>query len=362
MSQRTYIVFGAGGVGKTTTAAALAVALANRGIRTLVLTTDPARRLADVLGAADATAIAPVPGVQGLDYYMPHAGTNTREIVTELLAGYPDIVAALRQNPIFELLCSGLAGVHELMILASLSSRTSGYEAIVIDTAPSEHALDLLSLPSRIATLIDSRAISWLSKLSPVKPEARRGLSTRLIDWGQQRLLSQFENVLGGPAVAQCLEVLRAVMLVRPQLSNAIAAAKAILTGNHTDYMVVLAPRHGAERQAALFTEELASVAKPPTAFILNHVPVAPPWAAALDAQATLAAPLRSAVNVAIAEASTAQDAVMRVTKSINKQAPTARVMCVPSLTLRSARDVVAAIADRLQPLLIDESARAANG
>lgn len=362
MNQHTYIFFGAGGVGKTTSAAAFAVALAQRGSRTLVITTDPARRLADVLGAATTTTIEPVPGVPRLDYYMPNAATNTREVVNELLAGSPEIASALQQNPIFELLCSGLAGVHELMILASLGSRSAGYDAVVIDTAPSEHALDLLALPTRIATLIDSRALAWLSKLAPAKPEPKRGISMRLLDWGQHRLLSQFENVLGGPAVAQCLELLRAVMIVRPQLSMAIANAKAILTGAHTDYMVVLAPRHGADRQAKLFTDELAAIAKPPTTFILNNVPTTPSWIAELDALASLAAPLRSAMNLAIAEASTAQDAVLRTTKAINKMAPRARVMCMPSMKLATPTAVVNAIAARLDTLLPDHVAYAANG
>ena len=362
MNQRTYIIFGAGGVGKTTSAAAFAVALAHQGTRTLVLTTDPARRLADVLGAANTSAISPVPGVPGLDFYMPNAAVSTREIVNELLADAPEIAGPLQLNPIFDLLCSGLAGVHELMILASLASRTSGYDAVVIDTAPSEHALDLLALPNRIATLIDSRALLWLSKLSPAKAEPRRGISMRLIDWGQQRLLSQLENVLGGPAVAQCLEILRAVVVVRPQLSAAIANAKAILTGKHTDYMVVLAPRHGIERQAKLFADELASIAKPPTTFIVNHVPTAPAWAAALDAWPTLAGPLRTAIELAITDASTAQDAVIRATKAINKLAPRARVMCVPSLALATPAQVVAAIAQQLAPLLPNDVARVANG
>ena len=362
MNQRTYIFFGAGGVGKTTSAAAFAVALAQRGSRTLVITTDPARRLTDVLGVANTTSIASVPGIPRLDYYMPNAATNTREVVNELLAGSPEVATALQQNPIFELLCSGLAGVHELMILASLGSRTAGYDAVVLDTAPSEHALDLLSLPARIATLIDSRALAWLSKLAPAKPEPKRGISMRLLDWGQQRLLSQFENVLGGPAVAQCLEVLRAVMLVRPQLSTAIAAAKAMLTGAHTDYLVVLAPRHGADRQAERFTAELAAIAKPPTSFILNNVPTTPSWISALDSLATLAAPLRSAIDLAIAEASTAQDAVLRATKAINKIAPRAHVMSVPSLAQATPPAMVNAIAARLGPLLPEDVALAANG
>ena len=362
MNQRTYIFFGAGGVGKTTSAAAFAVALAQRGSRTLVITTDPARRLADVLDVASTTSIAAVPSVPRLDYYMPNAATNTREVVNEMLAGSPEVASALQLNPIFELLCSGLAGVHELMILASLGSRTAGYDAVVIDTAPSEHAIDLLSLPARIATLIDSRALAWLSKLAPAKPEPKRGLSMRILDWGQQRLLSQFENVLGGPAVAQCLEVLRAVMLVRPQLSTAIATAKAMLTGAHTDYLVVLAPRHGADRQAQRFTDELAAIAKPPTTFMLNNVPTTPAWISELDALVTLAAPLRSAIDLAIAEASTAQDAVLRATKAINKMAPQARVMSVPAMTLTTPTAVVHAIAARLAPLLPDDVAYVANG
>ena len=240
-----YVVYGAGGVGKTTTAAALAVSLAQRGARTLVVTTDPARRLGDALGVPTSPDIVAVPWRAGLDCFMPEAKATTRSVAAELLVDAPDVAARLQRNPVFEMLCSGLAGVHELATLASLAPRLGGYDAVVIDTAPSHHALELVSLPGRLSALIDNRALQWLARLAEQRLEERRGLSARLLDWGQRRFVARFEDALGGSAIASCMEVLGAVMTARPRLSETVRFANELLTGPATAHVVVLAARHG---------------------------------------------------------------------------------------------------------------------
>jgi anion-transporting ArsA/GET3 family ATPase len=360
--QRIFVVFGAGGVGKTTSSAALAVALADSGARTLVLTTDPARRLADVLGAVNMHRVTPVSGVANLDYLMPSAAANTREVVAALLIDSPDVVMSLAQNPIFELLCTGLAGVHELMILASLGATAAQYDAVVIDTAPSEHAIELMSLPDRLLSLIDSRALQWLSRLAPSKADSQRGMSARLIDWSQRRLVGQFERVLGGTAVSDCLELLRAVMLVRPQLSRALSQAKMILAGGNTEYVVVLGPRADADGQVSYFAQSLAAIATRRITYLINQCHLEPGWLAPLRATPDLSSPLRESVVLADAQFEAQQQSIHRTAASIKAFSPTSIVQCVPQFSAQQPMAVVAAMAQVVGPLFVTRLPHAANG
>ncbi len=339
-----HVVYGAGGVGKTTTAAALAVALAARGARTLVATTDPARRLAHALELPASAEITPVPWAPGLDYFMPEAGATTRAVVDAMLADEPEVAASLAGNPVFDLLCSGLAGMHELAALASLAPLAATYDAVVIDTAPSRHALDLVTLPRRIAALIDSRALVWLGQLSEQRLAERRGLSRRLLDWGQQRLVGRFEAALGGAAVVACLEVLRAMAVLRPRLSERARIAGELLTGPTTEHVVVLAPRPGAEREARVFADELARVAHRPSLYVINRVPAIAHWAAPLATSTTIPEPVRYAAQLALDESTARVAAAASLELAL---APEATVVHVPAFDALHPAAVVAAIATR---------------
>jgi anion-transporting ArsA/GET3 family ATPase len=361
-SPRIYVVFGAGGVGKTTSSAALSVTLARSGLRTLVITTDPARRLADVLEADNVHTVAPVPGVVGLDYFMPSAAANTREVVGKLLRNQPAMAASLSQNPIFELLCTGLAGVHELMILADIGNFTAKYDALVIDTAPSEHAIDLMTLPDRLLSLIDSRALQWLSRLAPTKTDSARGLSARFLDWGQRRLVSQFEKVLGGTAVADCLELLRAVMLVRPELANNLAQARTILAGSSTEFVIVVAPRTDVERQVEYFAQSLASVANRPTTYLINQCHDEPTWVSSLKSMSDLALPLQNAIAVAESAFVAQRESIRRSLAVISAFSPKAAVQEIPSFSSQRPMEIVTSIADELQSLFVAQVPDAASG
>jgi anion-transporting ArsA/GET3 family ATPase len=358
IAPRRYVVFGAGGVGKTTTSAALAVAFARSGQRTLVVTTDPARRLADALDVPSCPEVVEVPWCPGLDCYMPEARATTRTVAAELLADAPEVASALHHNPVFEILGSGLAGVHELVTLASLSTRVAGYDAVVIDTAPSLHAIDLLTLPARLRGLIDSRAIQWLAQLSGSRTESPRGLSRRLLDWGQRRFVTRFEEALGGSVVAAILEVLSAVMTARPRLSETVRIAGELLTGSASEHLVVLAPRHGAEHEARFFFDHLAAVARPPSWFVVNRASVELPlWPGTLLASSALPRELHAAAGLACTEATIARDAADQAVAALTRMAPQAQVIRVPTLSRPRPSQVVAAMAEHLDPVVVDSAA-----
>lgn len=349
---RHYVVYGVGGVGKTTVSAALAVALAKSGLKTLVVTTDPARRLADALGIESSPDIAPVGFCPGLDCYMPESRQTPRTVASELLVGHPTIAAGLVDNPVFELLCSGLAGVHELALLASIGPRAAAYDAVVVDTAPSRHALELVALPGRISRLLDSRALRWLGRIAERGP--RRTVAQRVLDWGQDKLVARFEKALGEGAVSDTLAVLNAVMTIRPRLAETIRLAGELLTGPATEHIVVLAPRHGAAHEARFFETSLTAIAKPPSAWIVNRaLDVVPEWAIELARTPDLEADLADAAGLVMSESRLAMEAARDTVEAVLSVAPRARVHRIPGIEGASPTEVVMGVANHLGPVLL---------
>jgi anion-transporting ArsA/GET3 family ATPase len=297
---RVIVCVGAGGVGKTTISAAIAEALSSAGDATLVATTDPARRLADVLGIAAAPTIVTSPRRPGLDVYMPDASAGARATAARLLAHDPARLARLENNQVFRALCDGLAGVHELAALAGLAGLGGRYDSLVLDTAPSRHALDLLELPGKLEVLVEGPSLRWLGELARGARAPARGLR-RMVGWGTRRLLTWFETVLGAGPLGDALEVLAVLSEAQPELLRIARASKALLTGASTEYVVIVAARADALRDVRFFDRELARIARPPSHVLINRVPTgAPAWATALALMDEAPTSLREAAELAI--------------------------------------------------------------
>ena len=185
---------GSGGVGKTTTSAALALRAAERGRKVVVLTIDPARRLAQSMGieALDNTP-RPVAGVGGvrqaaaLDAMMLDMKRTFDEVVESQAS--PEKARQILDNPFYVALSSSFAGTQEYMAMEKLgqlhadAQRDGSYDLIVVDTPPSRSALDFLDAPERLSSFLDGRFIRLL--LAPARGPAR--LMTAGLRAGHQR-------------------------------------------------------------------------------------------------------------------------------------------------------------------------------
>jgi anion-transporting ArsA/GET3 family ATPase len=209
-NRRILVIVGTGGVGKTTVAAALALEAARRGRRVLALTIDPARRLCDALGLdtpssdADARGEArsvPIDGPDGT------AGSlavlmldmkSTFDGLVERFSETPESRERIFANPIYAHVSDALAGSGEYAAMEKVFelSESGDYDLIVVDTPPSQHALDFLEAPRRLLEFLDSRVVQLL--FHPAMAAGRFGF--KLFNRTSQKVLQvleRFEHVGG---------------------------------------------------------------------------------------------------------------------------------------------------------------------
>lgn len=366
MSPRVFVCFGTGGVGKTTMSAALGTALARRGARTLVMTCDPARRLAEAFGVVASPEPVRVDARGLLWCYMPEAADSARRSVGLLFGDDLERMNALRQNVVFAALVEGLSGVHELGALAQLVERCDAYDAVVVDTAPTRHALELLRMPVRIVNLVDSRALRWLASVSGrrLASSEKRDPSaswTRLFAWGEARLISELEASLGGTSVAACMELVTAGMAARPALSRIARRAASLLHGVDTTYIVVAAPREGAEHDVDFFCDELSALAHPPAWLLLNRaVETQPAWTQRLASCPTAGQSVRHAARIASEELGAQVRRTSEVRRAVATRRPALRQLSIAKLDASDPVAVARAAADTLDAMLDAWRARSA--
>jgi anion-transporting ArsA/GET3 family ATPase len=175
--RRVVVCVGSGGVGKTTTAAALALGGARAGRRTLVLTIDPAKRLANSLGLdrldheerrVPDEKIAPAgEKVAGSLHAMMLDQKRAFDEIVDRYVADPAARERVRKNRIYQQISTTLAGSHEYAAMAKLCSiaEERRYDLIVLDTPPTANALDFLDAPDKLVGAVDSPAIQWFARL-----------------------------------------------------------------------------------------------------------------------------------------------------------------------------------------------------
>ncbi|MEJ7734507.1 MAG: ArsA-related P-loop ATPase [Polyangiaceae bacterium] len=253
---------GGGGVGKTTFSAALALSLARAGKRTLVVTVDPARRLADALGIAIGTEACSVdvePGLEGrLHALMPEPESAVRLCLDYVFEGEPEARARVLDNSLYRALEDAIAGVHELLsvVLVARAAELLDVDRVVVDTAPSRHALDFVTYPGRLATLLEGRAMGWLARLTARGDEAPAS-ARGLIAWGKRRVEKALGRVLGPHVLHDLASIFSDLSVVRHRFSAVTRQAEALLLGPSTRFVLVAAPTGSAAADAEYLAQRI---------------------------------------------------------------------------------------------------------
>ncbi len=237
------VTCGPGGVGKTTTAAALAIAAARMGRRVVVVTVDPARRLADALGL-DMESRAHEPhqvheatdGTGSLSALMLDAETTFDRLITER-AGDPERAAAVLANPVYRSLAGSLGGAQEYMAIERLHQlHSSGaYDLVVIDTPPSRHAIDLLEAPDRLVTFLSHPIYRVLTM--PSRSFAK------VTNAGSSAFLWLVRKLAGPKIVEDTIEFFRSLATMEDGLRTRAAEVSVLLRDKQTAFVLVSSPR-----------------------------------------------------------------------------------------------------------------------
>jgi anion-transporting ArsA/GET3 family ATPase len=264
---------GSGGVGKTTVSAALALRAAERGRKVVVLTIDPARRLAQSMGiqTLDNTP-RPVPGVQGdasgsLDAMMLDMKRTFDEVVEG--SASPEKAAQILANPFYVALSSSFAGTQEYMAMEKLgqlhkAAQQSGrWDLIVVDTPPSRSALDFLDSPERLSSFLDGRFIRIL--LAPARGPAR------LMTMGLSVVTNGLTKVLGTQVLRDMQTFVAAFDTLFGGFRQRAQKTFELLQAKGTAFLVVAAPEPDALREAAYFVERLNAERMPLAGLVVNR-------------------------------------------------------------------------------------------
>ncbi len=270
---RVVITCGSGGVGKTTTAAAIGLAFAARGQRVAVLTIDPARRLADALGIAsvdNAPQRVPTP-VGQLDAMMLDAKLTFDDLVARH-APSPEVRDRILANHYYRFVSERLPGVHEYMAMERLLSlcNDGAYDTIVLDTPPARHALDFLTAPDRMAGLMDEGVMRWL-----VLPASAGGW--RMIEMGSEVLAGVLKRMLGERTIEEIAEFFSGFQSLWAGFRERSLATRALLRAPTTSFVLVTTPAPGARAEALAFLDVLRRDDLPFAGFVINRCAEAPP-------------------------------------------------------------------------------------
>ncbi|KOX35490.1 ABC transporter ATPase [Streptomyces sp. NRRL F-4707] len=271
---RIVVCCGSGGVGKTTTAAALGLRAAERGRKVVVLTIDPARRLAQSMGI-DSLDNTPrrVKGVDDAAGGELHAMMlDMKRTFDEIVESHadPDRAAAILGNPFYQSLSAGFAGTQEYMAMEKLGQLRAKdeWDLIVVDTPPSRSALDFLDAPKRLGSFLDGKLIRVL--LAPAKVGGRAGM--KFLNVGMSMMTGVLGKVLGGQFLKDVQTFVAAMDSMFGGFRTRADATYKLLQAPGTAFLVVAAPERDALREAAYFVQRLAAEDMPLAGLVLNRV------------------------------------------------------------------------------------------
>jgi anion-transporting ArsA/GET3 family ATPase len=268
---RVIVCCGSGGVGKTTTSAALALRAAQRGRRTVVLTIDPARRLAQALGVEaldnEPHRVAGVDGPGELHAMM----LDMRRTFDEMVYAHaePGRAESIIENPFYQTISSSFSGTQEYMAMEKLGqlAATGEWDLIVVDTPPSRSALDFLDAPQRMSNFLDGRMIRLLS--APARAGGR-GLR-KIVGAGFTLFAKAVSTILGGQLLADASAFVQAFDTMFGGFRERATATYALLRSPGTAFLVVAAPEPDALREAAYFVDRLSADDMPLGGLVLNR-------------------------------------------------------------------------------------------
>jgi anion-transporting ArsA/GET3 family ATPase len=277
-STRIVVCCGAGGVGKTTTSASLALAAAEAGRTVVVLTIDPARRLAQSLGLVELDN-------EPRRVDVPRAAGELHAMMLDMKRTFDDVVVAhstperaeqILANPFYQTLSSSFAGTQEYMAMEKLGQLRASeqWDLIIVDTPPSRSALDFLDAPNRMSRFLDGTMIRLLTAPS------RTGF--KFASAGFLFFSRIISKILGGQLLRDISAFVAALDTMFGGFRERATATYELLRQPGTWFLVIATPEPDALREASYFVDRLSAEGMPLAGMVLNRTH--PPATTALSA------------------------------------------------------------------------------
>jgi len=283
-TRRVLIAVGAGGVGKTTTAAALGVAAARMGKRVLCLTIDPAKRLAQSLGLQEMTtdamdvdparfAAAGIP----LKGKLTVAMVDTKRTFDSLVQRYsstPEKAAKLLSNKLYKYVSTSLAGTQEYMAMEKLIEvqRSPDYDLVILDTPPTANALDFLDAPERLINALDSATMRWFIEAF----QASGKVSLNLLARSAAVVLRGIGKLTGGGFLENMAEFITELNDLFGGFKQRASAVHAALRSPDVSFVLVTSPAPMSVQEVLYFSDRLVEHKMPRGAFVVNRFRLPP--------------------------------------------------------------------------------------
>ncbi|ACU34206.1 ArsA family ATPase [Actinosynnema pretiosum subsp. pretiosum] len=270
---RVLVCCGSGGVGKTTTAAALALRAAERGRRAVVLTIDPARRLAQSLGLRELDN-SPRPVV--VEGFEPEGELHA--MMLDMRRTFDDMVLAhagreraqqILANPFYQTISTSFSGTQEYMAMEKLGQLVARdeWDLVVVDTPPSRSALDFLDAPQRLSTVLDGKLIKMLS--APARAGGR-GIM-KIVGTGFTLFTKAVSTIVGGQLLQDASTFVQAFDSMFGGFRQRAQATYELLRSPGTEFLVVAAAEPDALREASYFVERLSAEEMPLAGLVANR-------------------------------------------------------------------------------------------
>ena len=266
------ICAGSGGVGKTTTAAALALHGAQQGRRTIVLTIDPARRLADALGLSElgneerAVEVA----ARGSLSAMMLDQKGAWDKLVERYAPTAEVRERILGNRFYQHLSQSFAGSQEYMAVEQLYALHHGgrYDLIVVDTPPTRQALDFLDAPQRVGDFLDRRIIRWF-----IKPYFSAGWATlRAMNRTVGALFRRLEDATGVSALVEISDFFTSMSALFQGFEERVQRVNRLLRSRRTAFVLVASPEEQVLTEAEEFCRKVHDLSVSLRAVVFNRV------------------------------------------------------------------------------------------
>ncbi|WP_328813805.1 ArsA family ATPase [Rhodococcus sp. NBC_00297] len=354
-SSRIVVCCGSGGVGKTTTAASMALRAAENGRRVVVLTIDPARRLAQALGVGELDntpqPVALGPGATGELHAMM---LNMRRTFDEMVMEHstPEKARQILNNSFYQTVASSFSGTQEYMAMEKLGqlAASGDWDLVVVDTPPSRNALDFLDAPQRLGSFLDGRMIKLL--MAP-----GRGLG-RVVTGAVGLAMRGVSSIVGSQMLSDASAFVQSLDSMFGGFRERARHTYDLLRQDGTHFVVVAAAEPDALREASFFVTRLSEDGMPLAGLVLNRthptlssLPSDHAVTAAdqLDAEGTPEAALAAGVLRVHAHRAVTAKREIGLLRRFTAAHPRVPVVGVPSLPFEvSDLDALRAVADQL--------------